>query len=484
MSHGKLLFQKTGRFGTVSVYEAEAGIKQLRIDDVPEVPTDPGSLMAFHLLGHLPCLFHARPRRGLVLCFGGGITGSAMALHPLERIDAVEVCPEVIEAARCFSAENRNILEDPRLRLVRDESRHFLERSRTRYDVVACDSTHPRSPDSFMLYAREFYRVVRTKLEPDGVFAQWLPLHGLRPEEFRRIVRTFLDAFPHASLWFADRFVVLLGPANPSAVDFGTLSKSLSRRSVRTDLSAFHLHDPYALLSCCLAGPRALARYTARARPVTDRRGLPVRSTRTRLALDTKPANVAELLAVQEPFPSVVTHLPDSAETRNRAAAHVAARKHILEGRICCFLGNYKQERSCYRKALRRVPGHAEAERLLREAEYNLLLVRAGAHARAGSHAASLALYREAAQLEPLRSAPHYNLGVVRLKRREAPSALAAFRTALKRAPWDGRIQYGIALAQWHLGRRTASRRALEEALRLDPTLQEAATLLAHMDCG
>lgn len=482
MMYGNLLFQKPGRFGTVTVFEAEAGIKQLRIGDVPEVPTDPGSLMAFRLLGHLPCLFHPQPRRGLVLCFGAGITASAMALHPLKRIDAVEVCPEVIEAARCFSKENRNILEDPRLRLLRDESRHYLERSRTRYDVVACDSTHPRSADSFMLYTREFYGAVRTSLRPEGILAQWLPLHGLRPTEFRRIVRTFLDAFPHASLWFADRFTILLGPLSPLAVDRRLFAERISAGPVRQDLAAVDLDDPCALLSCCLAGPRALARYTARARALTDRQGLPLGSTRGRLARDTKPANVAELLAVQEPFPSVVAHLPDSAETRKRAAAHVAARKHILEGRIHCFVGDYERERSCYRKALRKAPGQAEAERLLRETEYNLLLVRAGTHTRAGSYAAALPLYLKAARLAPLRSAPHYNLGVVHLKRGEAARALAAFRKALERAPWDSRIHNGIALAQWQLGRRAASRRALEEALRLDPTMPEAARLLAHMD--
>lgn len=482
MSNGKLLFQKTGRFGTVSVYEAEAGIKQLRINDVPEVPTDPGSLQAFHLLGHLPCLFHPRPRRGLVLCFGAGITASAMALHPLERLDAVEVCPEVIEAARCFSTENRKILEDPRLSLIRDESRHYIERCRARYDVLACDSTHPRSPDSFMLYTREFYGAVRSRLEPGGILAQWLPLHGLRPAEFRRIVRTFLDAFPHASLWFADRFTILLGPLSPLAVDRRLYAERISAAPVRRDLAAVDLDNPCALLSCCLAGSRTLARYTARARAVTDRSGLPLRSTPARLAQDTKPLNVAEILSIQEPFPSIVADPPTSAETRERVAAHVAARRHILEGRIHCFVGDYARERACYRKALRKVPGHAEAERLLQEAEYNLLLVRAGAHARARSYAAALALYQKAARLAPVRSAPYYNLGVVHLKRGEAARALAAFRKALERAPWDGRIPYGIALAQWKLGRRAASRRALEEALCLDPTLQEAARLLAHMD--
>ncbi len=464
MIDGKVLFQKTGRSGTVTVLEFEAGLKQLRINDVPEVPTDPGSLQAFHLLGHLPCLFHPHPRRGLVLCFGAGITASAMALHPLERLDAVEVCPEVIEAAGCFSAENRNILADSRLRLVRDESRHYIERCRARYDVVACDSTHPRSADSSMLYKREFYRAVRTRLEPGGIFSQWLPLHGLYPREFRRVAKTFLEAFPHGSLWFADRFTILLGPPGPQALDADRLCERLTSSPLRRALASVHLDGPLALLSCCLAGPHALARYTADARPVTDRRGLPIGSTRARLALDTKPANVAELLSLQEPFPSIVVNLPKSSASPKAVAAHVAARRHILKGRIHCFQGDYAKERACYRKALRRVPGHAEARRLLREAEYNLLLVQAGRHVRRASYASALALYRRAARLEPRRSAPHYNLGVVHLKRGRPAAALAAFRRGLTLAPWNGRIHHGIAIAQGQLGNKAAARLALEQS--------------------
>lgn len=482
MTPGKILFQETGPRGTVTVFQAEAGLKLLQINGVPEVPTDAGSLMAFHLLGHLPCLFHPCPRRGLVLCFGAGITTSAMALHPLERIDAVEVCPEVIKAARFFSDENRNILSDPRLRLVRDESRRYLERSRTRYDVVACDSTHPRSADSSMLYTREFYRALRQRIEPGGVFSQWLPLHGLRPAEFRRIVRTFLEAFPHASLWFADRFAILLGPSAPMAVDARRLARAVSARPVRADLAACGLGDVSALLGCCLAGPRALSTYTARARAVTDHRGLTVGHMRARLALDTKPANVAGLLSIQEPFPSIFPDLMDSSRARERAAAHVAARRHILEGRVHCFRGDYREECLCYRKALRQVPGHREAKRLLREAQYNLLLVQAGRHVRRASYTAAMALYRRAARLEPGRSAPCYNLGLVHLRTGRPAMALSAFRKALARAPWDGRVHYGVAVAYWHLGRKTEARRALGQALTLDPTLDRAARALQFMD--
>lgn len=482
MTPGKVLFQKTGPRGTVTVFQAEAGFKLLQINGVPEVPTDAGSLMAFHLLGHLPCLFHTGPRRGLVLCFGAGITTAAMALHPLERIDAVEVCPEVVEAARWFSEENRNILSDPRLRLVRDESRHYLERSRTRYDVVACDSTHPRSADSSMLYTQEFYRTLRQRLEPGGVFSQWLPLHGLRPVEFGRIVRTFLKVFPHTSLWFADRFAILLGPSAPLTVDARRLARALSDKSVQKDLAACGLGNLWALLGCCLAGPHTLSRCTARARPLTDRRRLPMKSTQSRLGLDTKPANVAELLSILEPFPLVFPDIVDSPRARERAAAHVAARGHILEGRIHCFQGNYRKERLCYQKALTQVPGHREARRLLREAEYNFLLVRAGRHVRKASYTAATSLYRRAARLKPSRSAPCYNLGVVHLKTGNPARALTAFRKALERAPWDGRIHYGLAVAYWRIGRETESRRALQKALTVDPTLERAVKELQYMD--
>ena len=78
------------------------------------------------MLGHLPMLLHPEPAAVLVIGLGSGITAGAVARHPVQRIDVVEIEPAVIEAARFFREEHGDVLADPRVRVVVADARSFL----------------------------------------------------------------------------------------------------------------------------------------------------------------------------------------------------------------------------------------------------------------------------------------------------------------------------------------------------------------------
>jgi spermidine synthase len=57
-----------------------------------------------------------------------------------------------------------------------DDGRHYLERNPARYDVVIIDPPPPvEAAGSSLLYSQEFYAVVKERLQPGGILAQWLP---------------------------------------------------------------------------------------------------------------------------------------------------------------------------------------------------------------------------------------------------------------------------------------------------------------------
>ena len=82
------------------------------------------------LLGHLPALLHADPRRALVVGLGSGVTAGALAAHPLREIDVAELEPAVLRASRFFDAASRAPLDDPRVRVILDDARHVVARHR------------------------------------------------------------------------------------------------------------------------------------------------------------------------------------------------------------------------------------------------------------------------------------------------------------------------------------------------------------------
>jgi spermidine synthase len=133
---------------------------------------------------------------------GTGITAGAALLHPVERIVALEIVPEVATAAReDFADVNGRVMDDPRVAVVIDDGRNYLAASPQQFDVIVGDLLVPWRPAEAPLYTREHFESVRRALTGEGVFAQWLPLYQLSPEQLAIVLRTFLDVFPRTSLW-------------------------------------------------------------------------------------------------------------------------------------------------------------------------------------------------------------------------------------------------------------------------------------------
>ena len=151
---------------------------------------------------HLPLLLHPSPHRVALLGIGTGITAGAALLHPVERVVALEIVPEVaIAARRDFADVNARVMDDPRVRVVIDDGRNYLASSPGAFDVIIGDLLVPWRPAEAPLYTKEHFESVRRALTAEGVFCQWLPLYQLSPEQLAIVLGTFLDVFPEASLW-------------------------------------------------------------------------------------------------------------------------------------------------------------------------------------------------------------------------------------------------------------------------------------------
>jgi tetratricopeptide (TPR) repeat protein/spermidine synthase len=270
--HQTLLHYDEARTGTISVLENRVnGERQLWINAVNEVTTRLVHDQSFKVLGHLGPLLHERPRTGVMICLGAGLSAGAAARHPLERLDVVDLSPAVAGGARWFAAENNGVLDDPIFHLHIGDGRQFLLNTTDRYDLAMIDSTHPKAVDSWILYTREFYDLVRDRLGDGGIAVQWLPLHGLSEREFQIIVRTFQSAFPEMTLWANVGFETyghvgyakLVGVKDgPLVIDYERLAERLADPRIQGDLAPFGMASPAEILDLFVGGPAAVARWT------------------------------------------------------------------------------------------------------------------------------------------------------------------------------------------------------------------------------
>ncbi len=153
----------------------------------------------------IPMMLHPAPKRVFFLGMGTGITAGAALRFPVERIVVSEILPEVVALARShFGPWTGGLFEDPRVRIVADDGRHVLRRDPVRYDLIISDLFTPWEAGTGNLYTLEHYRLAAQRLEPGGLFVQWIPAYQVSEKEFGIIARTMDEAFAQVLLWRGD----------------------------------------------------------------------------------------------------------------------------------------------------------------------------------------------------------------------------------------------------------------------------------------
>ena len=189
-----------GAYGTVIVSELPAQGRRTAMRSLQVNRFHMGGRLAFaeQRMGHISLLLAPHAHRALFLGIGTGSTLGAVRDYPLTHIDAVEVVPEVVAAMDSFTDVNGDVQNDDRVCVIVTDARRFVASATSAYDVVVADLYHPARDGANSLYAKEHFDAIRRRLQTNGVFVQWLPLYQLDAPTLRIIIRTFLDAFPHA----------------------------------------------------------------------------------------------------------------------------------------------------------------------------------------------------------------------------------------------------------------------------------------------
>lgn len=272
---GALLFYQESRGATVAVAQQRSGdnaFRRLYIQGVSNSGDAMPSLRYMRLQAMLPLLIHrGEPKSALVIGFGTGITAGAVLHYPgLERRVCVELLPAVVHAGDLFP-ENYKAGSDPGMQIRISDGRHELLRSSERYDLITLEPPPPSAQGVANLYSVDFYRLASRHLEPNGLFAQWLPLATQNDEDTRSLVRSFLDAFPYATLWSTEMHEMLLvGSLQPIELEANEIIRRFSQEQVSTALQAVGISSPAALLATWVSGREGLERYASNANPVTD----------------------------------------------------------------------------------------------------------------------------------------------------------------------------------------------------------------------
>jgi spermidine synthase len=264
------LFLEEGVQTTVGVYGGPMGRRVMYLDGLHQANDTEGMLQIHRQIGLLPAAIHPAPRKALVIGLGGGVTGGALGLVDGLSIDIVELSDSVVRGAGWFRHVNGDVLNRAHVRLRVDDGRNHLLTTRARYDIVTADIIQPIHAGAGNLYSAEYYRLAKRVLAPGGLMLQWI---GNRTEsQYKLMVRTFLDVFPHATGWAGG--TLLVGTTEPLRLDPRRFQAKLSHEQNRRALELIALPSFEALLARYTAGPDELRQFVGPGLILTDDRPL------------------------------------------------------------------------------------------------------------------------------------------------------------------------------------------------------------------
>jgi spermidine synthase len=341
---GTLLYYREGAATTVSVKRL-TGTTTLAVDGKTDA-SNRGDMLTQKLVAHLPLLLHDNPRQVAVIGLGSGVTVGSALTHPVDRVDVIEIAPEVIDASRFFEHENHRALADPRTNLIIGDGRSHLLLSDRKYDVIISEPSNPWIAGVAALFTREFFAAARDRLTPDGVICQWANVYNISDGDLRAIVATFLSVFPEGTAWLVGADDLLLIAAT-SSMDgrLANIERHWTRlapeasaeagQGVAGDLALVDAREPFSLLSLFVGGPRELQQYAAGASIFTDDRMTLEFSAPREIHGEAAGANGETLLALSTPDqrPEVIRAAHAAAGARewsNRAAMMTKRDAHTL----------------------------------------------------------------------------------------------------------------------------------------------------------
>ena len=171
----------------------------LRVGGKVEGGTD--DMLTQVMVGVIPTVMAPPGARTLIVGHGTGATAAAALAAGAGPTDIVELEPAVLTASRFFHAPRQDPLDDPRVKVHVEDARTELEHGEGRYGVIISQPSNPWLAGVNNLFTVDFYRRVRARLRPDGVFGQWIQLYELSPGTFESLLSSFLEVFPEAHLF-------------------------------------------------------------------------------------------------------------------------------------------------------------------------------------------------------------------------------------------------------------------------------------------
>jgi spermidine synthase len=227
--------------------------------------------------GVLPALLHPNPKRAAVVGLGTGTTAGWLAAVPsIESVETVEIEPSIVHVAELCAPVNHDVLSNAKSKVLIGDGREFLLGGGARFDIVSSEPSNPYRAGIANLFTTEFYEAVLSRLNPGGIFVQFLQAYEVDAPAIRTIYGTITRVFPEVETWqTSGGDLLLVGSRTPIAHRWETMEQKVRSEPFHSAVrNAWAVTDAAGVYARYVCGTSTARRLAAGARPNTDDRPL------------------------------------------------------------------------------------------------------------------------------------------------------------------------------------------------------------------
>jgi spermidine synthase len=210
MTNVSVLVDKDYKEGRVKLWKTADGYLVLQAGGKIE-GTGSDDMVNTLLLAYLPIACLPEPRSFLTIGLGAGVTLRAAKEHVKDQY-LVEINQGVLDAISKFGPSG--LLDG--VQIIVNDARNYLLLTEKKFDIISSEPSYPTDSSVGNLFTKEFYDIAASRLNPDGVFCQWLPRYQLTDNDVTMMVKTFRSSFKYVILANEPSMeIILLGSNSP-----------------------------------------------------------------------------------------------------------------------------------------------------------------------------------------------------------------------------------------------------------------------------
>ncbi len=216
------------------------------------------------MLGHFGVFLNSQAQKILSVGFGSGGTTECLAEHKLERVDCVEIAPEIVETSlKFFRHINLGDRLNEEINMIYMDAKNYLHLTDNTYDVIINDPIHPRDfAENASLYTKEYFQSAAQKLTEKGMILSWLPTYDMPASVFNSIIGTQLEVFPYVTIWYLTPhpapLVLVASSKQQQYYSPKHINDGFFKKEVRDSLAVINIHNSMDVLTCYMADEREL----------------------------------------------------------------------------------------------------------------------------------------------------------------------------------------------------------------------------------